>query len=131
MTIAGTVFIIGAFWQAAARRHVALLLTGRVFWGIGVGFADQSVTIYNAELAPQQWRGRLHLLIQLASVIGKCIITYGIRCHGFCRLWHTVLALDVKFPNVQRLFSSLCNLILSLLITETRSLQQCGPARAL
>ena len=75
MTIAGTAFIIGAFWQAAAKRHVALLLTGRVFWGVGVGFADQSVTIYNAELAPQQWRGRLHLLIQLATVIGKYAIT--------------------------------------------------------
>jgi len=50
---------------------VALLLVGRILWGVGVGFADQSVTIYNAEMAPPQWRGLLHILFQLATVTGN------------------------------------------------------------
>lgn len=48
MLIAGISFLIGCVWQVAAKRYVALLLIGRIFWGVGVGFADQSVTIYNA-----------------------------------------------------------------------------------
>lgn len=71
MTIAGAAFLIGCVWQVAAKKHVALLLVGRVFWGVGVGFADQSVTIYNAEMAPPQWRGLLHILFQLATVTGE------------------------------------------------------------
>lgn len=39
--------------------------------GVGVGFADQSVTIYNADMAPPQWRGLLHILFQLATVTGN------------------------------------------------------------
>ena len=70
MTIAGVAFLIGCMWQVAARKHVALLLVGRVFWGGGGGVADQSGTIYNAEKAPPQWRGRLHILFQLAKVTG-------------------------------------------------------------
>ena len=75
MTIAGVAFLIGCVWQVAAKRHVALLLVGRIFWGVGVGFADQSVTIYNAEMAPPQWRGLLHILFQLATVTGKLLIS--------------------------------------------------------
>ncbi len=71
MTIAGVAFLIGCVWQVAAKRYVALLLVGRIFWGVGVGFADQSVTIYNAEMAPPQWRGLLHILFQLATVTGN------------------------------------------------------------
>ena len=74
MTIAGVAFLIGCVWQVAAKNHVALLLVGRVFWGVGVGFADQSVTIYNAEMAPPQWRGLLHILFQLATVTGKLLL---------------------------------------------------------
>ena len=74
MTIAGVAFLIGCVWQVAAKKHVALLLVGRVFWGVGVGFADQSVTIYNAEMAPPQWRGLLHILFQLATVTGNQLI---------------------------------------------------------
>ena len=70
MTIAGTAFLIGCVWQAAAKKYVALLLVGRVFWGIGVGFANQSVSIYNSEMAPAQWRGLLQELVQLATVLG-------------------------------------------------------------
>ena len=29
-----------------------MLVLGRIFWGIGVGLADQAVTIYSAEMAP-------------------------------------------------------------------------------
>lgn len=71
MLIAGVAFLIGCVWQVAAKKYVGLLLVGRIFWGVGVGFADQSVTIYNAEMAPPQWRGLLHILFQTATVTGK------------------------------------------------------------
>lgn len=71
MLIAGVAFLIGCVWQVAAKKYVGLLLIGRIFWGVGVGFADQSVTIYNAEMAPPQWRGLLHILFQTATVTGK------------------------------------------------------------
>ena len=39
--------------------------------GVGVGFAEQSVTIYKAEMAPPQWRGLLHILFQPTTVTGN------------------------------------------------------------
>lgn len=84
MTIAGVAFLIGCVWQVAAKKHVALLLVGRVFWGVGVGFADQSVTIYNAEMAPPQWRGLLHILFQLATVTGQKSSTSGCPSYFSC-----------------------------------------------
>lgn len=74
MLIAGVAFLIGCVWQVAAKKYVGLLLVGRIFWGVGVGFADQSVTIYNAEMAPPQWRGLLHILFQTATVTGKTVL---------------------------------------------------------
>lgn len=50
---------------------MALLPVGRIFWGVGVGFADQSVIIYNADMAPPQWRVLLHILFQVATVTGN------------------------------------------------------------
>eukprot|EP01097_Dermamoeba_algensis_P004702 TRINITY_DN3035_c0_g1_i3.p1 TRINITY_DN3035_c0_g1~~TRINITY_DN3035_c0_g1_i3.p1 ORF type:complete len:504 (+),score=99.45 TRINITY_DN3035_c0_g1_i3:239-1750(+) len=79
MTVAGTFFLIGSILLAAAE-HYAMLIIGRIFWGIGVGFADQSVTIYNSEMAPPQWRGALHILFQFLTVSGVLIaqlINYG------------------------------------------------------
>ena len=35
MIIAGTAFLIGSVFQAAAKSTIALLFIGRVFWGIG------------------------------------------------------------------------------------------------
>ncbi len=35
MTIAGVAFLMGCVWQVAAKRYVALLLVGRIFWGWG------------------------------------------------------------------------------------------------
>ena len=69
MTIAGVAFLIGCVWQIGAKKHVALLLVGRVFRGVGLGF--QSVTIYNAEMALPQWLGLLHILFQLGTVTGQ------------------------------------------------------------
>ena len=74
MLIAGVAFLVGCIWQVAAKKYVGLLLVGRIFWGVGVGFADQSVTIYNAEMAPPQWRGLLHTLFQTATVTGKILV---------------------------------------------------------
>lgn len=100
MTIAGVAFLIGCVWQVAAKRYVALLLVGRIFWGVGVGFADQSVTIYNAEMAPPQWRGLLHILFQLATVTGND--GYRTSCHNF----QFVLANDEHSPSLNTLHNA-------------------------
>ena len=50
-----------------------MLVTGRIFWGIGVGFGDHCATIYTAEMAPPAWRGTLNTLFQLATISGIVI----------------------------------------------------------
>ncbi|KAK9807820.1 hypothetical protein WJX72_010227 [[Myrmecia] bisecta] len=74
MALAGTSFLSGCVFLAAAQgSQFWMIMVGRVFWGVGVGFADQSVTIYNAEVAPPQWRGALNSLFQLCTVTGILI----------------------------------------------------------
>ena len=41
----------GAGILASAPR-TAMLIVGRMFWGVGVGLADQAATIYSSEMAP-------------------------------------------------------------------------------
>ena len=49
MLIAGIAFLVGSILQAAAE-NVAMLITGRVLLGVGVGFAGVSVPLYNSEM---------------------------------------------------------------------------------
>lgn len=64
--IAGVSYIIGVVLVTCAV-HIAMLILGRIFLGIGVGFANQAVTLYNSEVAPPHFRGAMNILFQQAG----------------------------------------------------------------
>ncbi|KAF6172919.1 hypothetical protein GIB67_035473 [Kingdonia uniflora] len=79
MIFGGLLFLIGAVLNGIAF-NVAMLYIGRVFLGVGVGFASQSVPLYLSEMAPCMYRGRLNVLFQLMITIGILIanlVNYG------------------------------------------------------
>ncbi|KAF3612572.1 Sugar transport protein 10 [Capsicum annuum] len=61
MFLGGLFFLIGAVLNAAAV-HISMLILGRFFLGLGVGFANQSVPIYLSEIAPYKYRGTFNVL---------------------------------------------------------------------
>ncbi|OEL13632.1 Sugar transport protein 1 [Dichanthelium oligosanthes] len=65
----GFVFLIGAILNGLAK-NVAMLIIGRIFLGIGVGFSNQSVPLYLSEMAPAKMRGMLNISFQLMITIG-------------------------------------------------------------
>ncbi|KAF6164564.1 hypothetical protein GIB67_025390 [Kingdonia uniflora] len=69
MIVGGLLFLVGAGLNGVAF-NVAMLYIGRIFLGIGVGFANQSVPLYLSEMAPCKHRGRLNVLFQLMITIG-------------------------------------------------------------
>ncbi|BDA43292.1 Sugar transport protein MST4 [Coccomyxa sp. Obi] len=79
MIVGGLAFLIGTGLLAGAV-HISMLFLGRVFLGIGVGFANQAVPLYLSEMAPHKIRGGLNICFQLATTIGilaaQCI-NYG------------------------------------------------------
>lgn len=95
MIIAGASYMIGCILLAAAE-HIAMLYIGRVILGIGVGFAIQSATLYNSEMAPAKLRGALNILFQLMVTIGILVaqlINYGTQHHE----WGWRLSLGLAF----------------------------------
>jgi len=81
MAIAATSFLIGSGLNAGAQ-NLAMLYVGRIFLGIGIGFANSSVPLYLSETAPFKYRGALNQLFQLSTTIGILVaqlINYGIR----------------------------------------------------
>ncbi len=81
MLISGIAFGIGVILMAAAQE-IGMLIVGRIFLGVGVGYAIQSVTLYNSEMSPAHLRGALNILFQLCVTIGILVaqlINYGVR----------------------------------------------------
>jgi sugar porter (SP) family MFS transporter len=57
-----------------------MLIIGRVFLGIGIGFGNQAVPLYLSEIAPAKIRGAVNQLFQLTTCLGILIanlINYG------------------------------------------------------
>jgi sugar porter (SP) family MFS transporter len=83
MIISGVCYLIGAGLTTGAvprQAGLSMLIIGRIMLGVGVGFANSSVTIYSSEMAPSQYRGALNLLFQWCTTIGIIIaqlINYG------------------------------------------------------
>ena len=71
---ASVIFTVGAVVMSAARS-VAMLLTGRIIIGVGVGFAAMAVPMYIAEMAPARRRGKLILTNSLFITGGMFIAT--------------------------------------------------------
>lgn len=79
MVFAGTTFVIGAVFMAAANG-MALMFVGRVVLGVGVGAGTMVGPVYLAEMAPARVRGALNVIFQLFVTIGilvASLINYG------------------------------------------------------
>ncbi|KAF6164189.1 hypothetical protein GIB67_010159 [Kingdonia uniflora] len=72
-------FFLGAVLNAAAV-NISMLIIGRIFLGIGIGFGNQAVPLYLSEMAPAKIRGAINQLFQLTTCVGILIanlINYG------------------------------------------------------
>ncbi|XP_019180178.1 PREDICTED: sugar transport protein 6-like [Ipomoea nil] len=67
--MASVLFIIGAALSAFAE-HKWILILGRIFFGIGVGFGNETVPLFLTEVAPVQHRGAVNILFQLLITVG-------------------------------------------------------------
>eukprot|EP00897_Mesotaenium_endlicherianum_P006896 jgi/Mesen1/6234/ME000321S05302 len=79
MLLSGIFFCIGAGLTGGAQ-FLAMLVIGRIFLGLGVGFANQAVPLYISEMAPAKMRGTLNQCFQMATTIGIVVvqlINYG------------------------------------------------------
>lgn len=79
MLLGGFVFLVGAAINATAQ-NITMLIIGRIFLGIGVGFALQSIPLYVSEMAPSKYRGSLNVVFQLSITIGILVanfVNYG------------------------------------------------------
>ncbi|CAN1812374.1 Sugar transport protein MST3 [Linum perenne] len=65
----GFIFLIGAILNGSAV-NVAMLIIGRIFLGIGVGFCNQSIPVYLNEIAPAKWRGMMNISFQMMITLG-------------------------------------------------------------
>ncbi|KAM1302034.1 hypothetical protein ACFX2H_012999 [Malus domestica] len=95
MFVAGLVFLLGSILNGVAN-NITLLIIGRLLLGIGVGFANQSVPVYLAEIAPTKIRGALNMGFQMAITIG--ILVAGLVNFGTAKIkggfgWRISLAL--------------------------------------
>ncbi|XP_059632527.1 sugar transport protein 8-like [Cornus florida] len=70
--VASAFFLIGAGLSAGAQVKWMLIL-GRIFFGIGVGFGNEAVPVFLSEVAPVHQRGAVNILFQLFITIGILI----------------------------------------------------------
>ncbi|KAI3421734.1 MFS domain-containing protein, partial [Psidium guajava] len=72
-------FFVGAVLNASAV-NIWMLIFGRIFLGVGIGFGNQAVPLYLSEMAPAKIRGAVNQLFQLTTCLGILIanvINYG------------------------------------------------------
>ncbi|KAG6599465.1 Sugar transport protein 14, partial [Cucurbita argyrosperma subsp. sororia] len=72
-------FFLGGLINAVAI-NIPMLIIGRIFLGIGIGFGNQAVPLYLSEIAPAKIRGQVNQLFQLTTCLGILIanfINYG------------------------------------------------------
>lgn len=74
---AAILFVIGSVGSAFPTTFTGYIIA-RMIGGIGIGFTSTLCPLYNAEIAPAKYRGRLVALNQLATVTG-IFITYFIN----------------------------------------------------
>ncbi|KAG0485981.1 hypothetical protein HPP92_010060 [Vanilla planifolia] len=81
--VGAVAFFIGAIVNAAAL-NVAMLIIGRIFLGIGIGFGNQAVPLYLSEISPPKIRGAVNQLFQLTTCTGILVaevINYTEKIH--------------------------------------------------
>ncbi|GMY06545.1 hexose carrier protein HEX6-like isoform X1, partial [Fagus crenata] len=67
--VGAAAFLVGSALGGAAM-NVSMLIFGRIFLGIGIGFANQSVPLYLSEMAPPNYRGATNIGFELCVGIG-------------------------------------------------------------
>jgi sugar porter (SP) family MFS transporter len=83
MLFGGVLFCTGAIINGSAK-NVLMLIIGRVFLGLGIGFTNQSVPLYLSETAPYKYRGALNIGFQLSITIG--ILVANILNYFFAKI---------------------------------------------
>ncbi|NOU96866.1 sugar porter family MFS transporter [Paenibacillus sp. LMG 31456] len=81
---AAALFIIGSLGSAIPATFSGYIIA-RIIGGIGIGITSTLCPLYNAEIAPAKYRGRLVALNQLAIVTGIFLtyfINLGISSYG-------------------------------------------------
>ncbi|KAJ8764643.1 hypothetical protein K2173_006725 [Erythroxylum novogranatense] len=77
--VASVFFLAGAGLSGGAQ-NIAMLIVGRIFLGVGVGFGNEAVPLFLSEIAPVHRRGAVNILFQLFVTIGILIanlVNYG------------------------------------------------------
>lgn len=67
--LASLLFLLGSGLNAGAEA-MWMLIVGRILFGFGVGFGNESVPVFLSEIAPVQHRGAVNILFQLFVTIG-------------------------------------------------------------
>ncbi|KAL8515246.1 hypothetical protein ACS0TY_014094 [Phlomoides rotata] len=97
---ASLVFITASLVSGSAP-NIFVLIIGRVLFGIGVGFGNESVPLFLSEVAPPHHRGAVHILFQLFITIGILnanLVNYAVsNIHPYG--WRLALGLS-GFPSL-------------------------------
>jgi len=72
---AAILFIIGSVFSAIPNTFNEFIIA-RMIGGIGIGITSTLCPLYNAEIAPAKYRGRLVALNQLATVTGISLVYF-------------------------------------------------------
>ncbi|NOU91315.1 sugar porter family MFS transporter [Paenibacillus sp. LMG 31460] len=84
LIIAAILFIIGSIGSAIPNTFTAYIIA-RIIGGLGIGITSTLCPLYNAEIAPAKYRGRLVALNQFATVTGIFLVYFinmGIAGYG-------------------------------------------------
>ncbi|WRX32545.1 Major facilitator [Theobroma cacao] len=88
ITVSSVFFLAGAFLNLGAK-NLGMLIAGRLFLGLGLGCANQSIPVFISEISPAKYRGGLNIVFQLLITVGIFIanlVNYGtskIKNHGW------------------------------------------------
>lgn len=77
LIMAALLFIVGSFGSAIPATFNGYIIA-RIVGGIGIGITSALCPLYNAEIAPAKYRGRLVALNQFATVTG-IFLTYFVN----------------------------------------------------
>lgn len=93
ITVVGIVFILAALLSAVTWNTATLILF-RFILGLSIGGSSQAIPVYIGELAPQDKRGGLVVLFQLAIIGGILVSSVaGIALIGQENSWRWMIAL--------------------------------------
>lgn len=68
-----SIFFVSAAVLSGLAPNKTLLIVGRILFGVGVGFGNESVPLFLSEVAPAHHRGAVNILFQLFITIGILI----------------------------------------------------------